>query len=119
VDTGLDAQPFQSWLKDRITARRMSQRQLAHVSGVNHSTISRLLASDRVPSLGTARRLARGLREPLDETGEPTLTDESALPTSRVEYALRGDDVLTADDVRELMAAYVAIRTQRSVQSVP
>ena len=35
------------------------------------------------------------------------------LPTARVEYALRGDDVLNEADVRELMQTYVALRTQR------
>jgi hypothetical protein len=35
------------------------------------------------------------------------------IPTSRVEYALRGDDVLTEADVRELMQSYIAIRSRR------
>jgi hypothetical protein len=30
-----------------------------------------------------------------------------------VEYALRGDDVLTEADVRELMQAYITIRSRR------
>jgi hypothetical protein len=35
------------------------------------------------------------------------------LPTTRVEYALRGDDSLTEADVRELMQTYIAVRTRR------
>jgi hypothetical protein len=35
------------------------------------------------------------------------------LPTTRVEYALRGDDTLTESDVRELMQAYITVRTRR------
>ena len=45
----------------------MSQRQLAQQSGVDHSTISRLIRGDRMPSLGTATKLARGLREIRDD----------------------------------------------------
>jgi transcriptional regulator with XRE-family HTH domain len=41
----------------------MSQRQLAQQSGVDHSTISRLVRGDRMPSLGTATKLARGSAE--------------------------------------------------------
>jgi hypothetical protein len=36
------------------------------------------------------------------------------LPTTRVEYALRGDDVLTEADVRELMQAYIGVRSRRA-----
>jgi len=35
------------------------------------------------------------------------------LPTTRVEYALRGDEALTEADVRELMQAYIGIRARR------
>ena len=45
----------------------MSQRQLALQSGVNHSTISRLIKEDRMPSLRTATKLARALRDIHDE----------------------------------------------------
>ena len=71
----------------------------------------------RRPSLGTATKLARGLREISDESDGPayfaSLNSRAVLPTSRVEYALRGDDVLTEGDVRELMQAYIAVRTRR------
>ena len=49
----------------------MSQRQLALQSGVDHSTISRLIKGDRMPSLGTATKLARGLREIRDDADGP------------------------------------------------
>jgi transcriptional regulator with XRE-family HTH domain len=95
----------------------MSQRQLALQSGVDHSTISRLIKGDRMPSLGTATKLARGLREIHDEAEGPTyfagLAARQLLPTSRVEYALRGDDLLTETDVRELMQSYIAVRSRR------
>ena len=95
----------------------MSQRQLALQSGVDHSTISRLIKGDRMPSLGTATKLARGLREISDESDGPayfaSLNRRAVLPTTRVEYALRGDDSLTEADVRELMQAYIAVRQRR------
>lgn len=95
----------------------MSQRQLALQSGVDHSTISRLIKGDRMPSLGTATKLARGLREIVDEADGAAYFDSLAtrqlLPTTRVEYALRGDEALTEGDVRELMQAYLTVRMRR------
>ena len=96
----------------------MSQRQLALQSGVDHSTISRLIKGDRMPSLGTATKLARGLREIHEESDGPTyfagLASRQLMPTSRVEYALRGDELLTETDVRDLMQAYITVRSRRS-----
>jgi len=70
-----------------------------------------------MPSLGTATKLARGLREIHDEAEGPayfaSLQARQQLPTARVEYALRGDDVLTEADVRELMQAYIGVRSRR------
>lgn len=108
---------FNSWLRGQLKEKKMSQRQLALQSGVDHSTISRLIKGDRMPSLGTATKLARGLREIHDETEGPayfaTLQARHQLPTARVEYALRGDEVLIEADVRELMQAYIAVRSRR------
>ena len=88
---------FNSWLRGQLKEKKMSQRQLALQSGVDHSTISRLIKGDRMPSLGTATKLARGLREIHDEAEGPTyfagLAARQLLPTSRVEYALRGDEL--------------------------
>ena len=64
---------FNEWLRTQLKAKKMSQRQLAQQSGVDHSTISRLVRGDRTPSLGTATKLARGLRELRDETETPAL----------------------------------------------
>jgi transcriptional regulator with XRE-family HTH domain len=108
---------FNSWLRGQLKEKKMSQRQLALQSGVDHSTISRLIKGDRMPSLGTATKLARGLREIHDEAEGPTyfagLAARQLLPTSRVEYALRGDELLTESDVRELMQAYITARSRR------
>ena len=108
---------FNTWLRGQLKEKKMSQRQLALQSGVDHSTISRLIKGDRMPSLGTATKLARGLREIHDEAEGPayfaSLNNRHVMPTTRVEYALRGDDILTEADVRELMQAYIAVRARR------
>jgi transcriptional regulator with XRE-family HTH domain len=108
---------FNSWLRSQLKEKKMSQRQLALQSGVDHSTISRLIKGDRMPSLGTATKLARGLREIRDETEGPayfaSLAARQLHPTARVEYALRGDEALTDADVRELMQAYIGVRNSR------
>ena len=108
---------FNDWLRGQLKEKKMSQRQLALQSGVDHSTISRLIKGDRMPSLGTATKLARGLREISDEADGPayfaSVNSRAVLPTTRVEYALRGDDTLTEADVRELMQAYIALRARR------
>ena len=90
----------------------MSQRQLAYLSGVDHSTISRLVAGDRTPSLDTAAKLARALRVPVEDIGADLGFEAGppALPISRVEAALRGDAELDDTDVRELMEEYIARR---------
>jgi len=108
---------FNSWLRGQLKEKKMSQRQLALQSGVDHSTISRLIKGDRMPSLGTATKLARGLREIRDEAEGPayfaSLSARQLLPTARVEYALRGDEILTEADVRELMQTYIGVRNRR------
>jgi transcriptional regulator with XRE-family HTH domain len=111
---------FNSWLRGQLKEKKMSQRQLALASGVDHSTISRLIKGDRMPSLGTATKLARGLREISDENDGPayfaSFNNQQMLPTTRVEYALRGDEWLDDLDVRELMQLYVSLRSRRMRQ---
>jgi transcriptional regulator with XRE-family HTH domain len=119
---------FNEWLRSQLRVKKMSQRQLAMQAGVDHSTISRLLRGDRTPSLETATKLARGLREVLDET-ETTryfgiVENASVNPVARVEYALRADDALTEAQVRRLMEQYLSLRMQwlgapRGLRSVP
>ncbi len=108
---------FNEWLRTQLKAKKMSQRQLAQASGVDHSTISRLIRGDRMPSLGTATKLARGLREIREDSDTPaTLGVVSAgpqNPTARVEYALRADEQLTEPQVRQIMEYYLAVRVRR------
>ena len=112
-----DPRGFNEWLRAQLKAKRMSQRQLAQQAGVDHSTISRLIRGDRTPSLGTATKLARGLREIRDESDSPAYFGQvgavSANPTARVEYALRADDVLSEAHVRQVMEYYLPVRARR------
>jgi transcriptional regulator with XRE-family HTH domain len=114
---GQSARAFNEWLRAQLKAKKMSQRQLAQQSGVDHSTISRLIRGDRMPSLGTATKLARGLREIRDDAEAPqylgAVASGSANPTARVEYALRADDVLSEPQVRQVMEYYLAVRMRR------
>jgi transcriptional regulator with XRE-family HTH domain len=108
---------FNEWLRTQLKAKKMSQRQLAQQSGVDHSTISRLVRGDRTPSLGTASKLARGLRELRDEVDAPQyfglIGQGVSHPTARVEYALRADDLLNEPQVRQVMEYYLALRMRR------
>jgi transcriptional regulator with XRE-family HTH domain len=108
---------FNEWLRAQLKVKKMSQRQLAQQSGVDHSTISRLIRGDRMPSLGTATKLARGLRELHDEAEPPQylglVTSGTANPVARVEYALRADELLSEPDVRQVMEFYLSVRLRR------
>ena len=115
--TGQNGRAFNEWLRAQLKAKKMSQRQLAQQSGVDHSTISRLIRGDRMPSLGTATKLARGLREIRDDAEAPqylgAVAAGTANPTARVEYALRADEVLSEPQVRQVMEYYLAVRMRR------
>ena len=115
--TTQNGRAFNEWLRAQLKAKKMSQRQLAQQSGVDHSTISRLIRGDRMPSLGTATKLARGLRELRDDADTPQYLGMVASgptnPTARVEYALRADDLLSEPQVRQIMEYYLAVRMRR------
>ena len=115
--TTQNGRAFNEWLRAQLKAKKMSQRQLAQQSGVDHSTISRLIRGDRMPSLGTATKLARGLREIREDADTAQylglVTNGPQNPTARVEYALRADEALTEAQVRQIMEYYLAVRMRR------
>ena len=115
--TSDNGRAFNEWLRAQLKAKKMSQRQLAQQSGVDHSTISRLIRGDRMPSLGTATKLARGLREIRDDADTSTALGVVSVgpqnPTARVEYALRADEALSEPQVRQIMEYYLAVRVRR------
>ena len=115
--TEQNGRAFNEWLRAQLKAKKMSQRQLAQQSGVDHSTISRLIRGDRMPSLGTATKLARGLRELREDADTAqylgVVTAGAMNPTARVEYSLRADEMLTEAQVRQIMEYYLAVRMRR------
>jgi len=115
--TTQNGRAFNEWLRAQLKVKKMSQRQLAQQSGVDHSTISRLIQGDRMPSLGTAIKLARGLRELRDDADTPAylglVSSGVTNPTAQVEYALRADELLTEPQVRQIMEYYLAVRIRR------
>jgi transcriptional regulator with XRE-family HTH domain len=115
--TRSNGRAFNEWLRAQLKAKKMSQRQLAQQSGVDHSTISRLVRGDRMPSLGTATKLARGLRELGEDDDGPQylglIGGGVQNPTARVEYALRADEALSEAQVRQVMEYYLAVRMRR------
>lgn len=68
---------FGGWLRDAMRRRRLSTRAVAMRTGVDHSTISRLMRNAREPVLSTALALLRLLGrerpvEPASEELDPT-----------------------------------------------
>lgn len=107
-------QTFGEWLDAQLRARKLTQRQLARKSGVDHSTISRLVRGARVPSWSTADRLVRSLGIADGPAGivlrGPGGTES---PAARVEHALRLDGLLGEPQVRDIMNVYLATRLRR------
>jgi transcriptional regulator with XRE-family HTH domain len=105
---------FNQWLEVQLKARKLTQRQLAQKSGVDHSTISRLMRGERVPSLHTATLIVRGLglRQDFGRLDDGSFASIGS-PAARVEYALRSDDRLSETDVRKIMNLYLAARLRR------
>jgi transcriptional regulator with XRE-family HTH domain len=116
---------FNLWLRRQMRERRMSQRQLAALADVDHSTISRLLRQDRRPSLTTATKLARALKQVPGDGAEPEAADyferipeETVFPARRVELALRGDEMLNDEQVRRLMNIYLEARRRTQASAL-
>ena len=62
-----NAQMIGMRIKSRRTARGLSQRGLAKLSGITHNTISRLENGHRVPDLETLEKLAAAMSVTLAE----------------------------------------------------
>ncbi|HTC85720.1 MAG TPA: helix-turn-helix domain-containing protein [Candidatus Acidoferrum sp.] len=110
---GIRPHRFDEWMRARLRARRLSQRELARRSGVSHATISRIIAGHREPSLATVAKLLGILADKPGRDLEAALLESVtgvANPIARIEYALRADEDLTEADVREIMGFYLTLR---------
>jgi transcriptional regulator with XRE-family HTH domain len=94
---------FISWLERHMRMRKITQRQLAVRTGIDHSTISRL-KKNRNPSLATVQKLT-------DFFGDSDfLSNGNANPVRKVEHALRADPALSEAQIREIMQFYFRVR---------
>ncbi len=97
---------FAEWLAGQLRARRLSQEELARRSGLHRSTISRIVAGQRSPTLKTARRLADAL-----DAGAPFNRHFAHDPIVAVERALAADPQLPPSARQLVMRTYLALRT--------
>jgi transcriptional regulator with XRE-family HTH domain len=107
----LDQVVLTEWLRTGMQARGMTQRQLAMQSGVDHSTISRILSGDRSAAWATVLRLAVALGEPLPVPDDPSYHPSAV---ARVERALRADSAIEDRDRERLVRMYLDIRAKRA-----
>jgi transcriptional regulator with XRE-family HTH domain len=109
---GADDQ-FPVWLETQLRARRMSLRQLADRSGVNPSTVSRIVQRKRRPTLRTALRITRVLDPVRGEAllDLPVVGPSGGDPVTNVERALRADPDLTDAAISRLMTQYLNLRS--------
>ena len=121
--TTQNGRAFNEWLRAQLKAKKMSQRQLAQQSGVDHSTISRLIRGDRMPSLGTATKLARGLREIRDDADTPQYSAwcRAASRTRPRASSTRCAPTRRSSEpqVRQIMEYYLAVRMRRFARTYP
>jgi transcriptional regulator with XRE-family HTH domain len=67
---------FAGWLRDAMNARHMSARMVGLRTGINHSTITRLLYGYREPTLATTIALLRLFGD--GETDQPLTNGRAA-----------------------------------------
>jgi transcriptional regulator with XRE-family HTH domain len=111
-----DIPVFGAWVRERLHARRMSQRQLARRAAVHPSTVSRILRG-AVPTLATALALQHAL-DPSEPSGPAS--DSPELHPALLSAMLRRDGLLTNDEIDQLVSTYaqlVASSSQRAARS--
>ena len=106
------AQAFGDYLARELRARNWTIRSLAIRSGVDHTTISRLIRGQRVPTLRTATRLNEALEGP-DPGPMPNIAINQGAsdPIQRVADALSSDPTLDARTRAAILRYYVRIRS--------
>ena len=106
---------FDGWLRERMQARRMSQRQLARRAGIHHSTVSRLLRGAD-PTLATAWALQEAL-EPTSSAVDAT--EAPHLHPAILARMLHRDGILTGDEIDRLVGVYVELVAARPRRPAP
>ena len=108
---------FNEWLRTQLKAKKMSQRQLAQQSGVDHSTISRLVRGDRTPSLGTATNLrvdfASCVTKRRHRTTSAWFSHRRAIRPREWSTHCAQMILLSEPQVRQVMEYYLALRMRR------
>jgi transcriptional regulator with XRE-family HTH domain len=101
IDDAERMEHLRAWLHDGMRARRLTQRGLARVAGIDHSTISRLLREDRSPAHRTvvALGLVLGPQPTTPRDGKPE-------PAEMLQRALRSDPRLTDEQIRRIIEFY-------------
>ena len=115
-DSNLALPRVGEWLTARMALRGISRRQLAMRSGLNPSSISRILTGKSHPSWATLCHLLSALGDDpqrlLSSSASPTL-GLASMPTRQVEDALRRDPLLVSSDVALIMRQYRDLRRAR------
>ena len=102
---------FRAYLELELRRRNWTQRQLAARSGVDHSTISRILTQTRSPRLETVERLRDALRGETLRARREWADLPSAVRT--ISAILAGDPRMDPQRVNEVIEFYVAARARR------
>ena len=109
------AENFGEHLRRELRARNWTIRYFALRSGVDHSTISRLMKGQREPTLATAIRLDAALHGP-SPSADPGIPGRGASfdPLDRIGAALSEDPVLDRRSVDEVLRYYQHVRSRSS-----
>lgn len=100
---------LRAWLTTTLRARGLSHAQLALRSGLDRSTISRILAGGRSPTFDTAARLLQALN--YDDMPPSLATVANSLgPAVGIERALRADPELDEAQIWEVLRHYRLVR---------
>lgn len=86
--------------------RRITQKQLAELSGINESSISRYLHSNQRPRMDVVVNIAKALKVETDYLLEDNEKIESAYTTISTAIARKGSE-LTPEEINSLIALLV------------
>lgn len=94
-----------SWNKkvlDLMNERKINQKQLAQLSGIKESSISRYLHSDKMPRMDVVVNIAKALKVDTEYFLDEGKTTDSAFNTISTAIARKGGE-LTAEEKNQLI----------------